>query len=184
MKLGVFGPQGSGKTTIAMLFARHFQSIDKNIKIYTNINATGQNLITIDDLAYIPLQDNKPKIFILDEAMFSIDSRNSNSKQNKVWTKALALFRKSDVVLAIFITHTPSMLDVRIRDQLDYIVMARKNKTHFDYLLYEVISKIHTSMQVPRTQEIFTFANFNTKDFPNPILTQILEQQQIFKDLK
>lgn len=76
MKLGVFGPQGSGKTTIAMLFARHFQSMDENIKIYTNINAEGKNLVTIEDLAEIPFQNNQPKIFILDEAMFSIDSRN------------------------------------------------------------------------------------------------------------
>jgi ABC-type dipeptide/oligopeptide/nickel transport system ATPase subunit len=184
MKLGVFGPQGSGKTTIAMLFARMLTKDNPDVKIYTNINATGENLITISDLADLPFQDNKPKVFILDEAMFSIDSRNSNSKQNKVWTKALALFRKSDVVLAIFVTHTPSMLDIRIRDQLDYIIMARKNPTHFDYLLYEVISKISIPLQMARTKNVFNFANFDTKDFPDPITTERLELLPIFKILK
>lgn len=183
-RIGVFGPQGSGKTTIAMLFARHFQQLNKNITIYTNINATGDNLKVISDLAEIPFQDGKPKIFILDEAMFTIDSRNSSSKQNKVWTKALALFRKSQVILSIFITHTPSMLDVRVRDQLEFIIMARKNKTHFDYLIYEVISKMYTAMQIPRTQQVFQFANFNTNDFPNPILTEQLEKNPIFTNLK
>lgn len=133
VKLGVFGPQGSGKTTISMLLCRYFQQFNQEIKIYTNVNATGKNLVTINDLAAIPFQDGKPKIFYLDEAMFTLDSRNSSSRQNKIWTKAFALFRKSDFILEIYSTHTINMLDVRVRDQLNYVILSRKNSTHLKY---------------------------------------------------
>lgn len=181
VKIGVFGPQGSGKTTISMLFCRYFQNIDPNTIIYTNVNADGDKLVTIDDLAEIPFQDGKPKIFYLDEAMFTLDSRNSSSKQNKIWTKAFALFRKSDFALELYSTHTIGMLDVRVRDQLNYIIMCRKNKTHFDYLLYDTLSKEHTPIQIPRIQEIFDYANFNTKDFPDPISVELLQKIPLFQ---
>lgn len=180
VKLGVFGPQGSGKTTISMLLCRYFQQFDPEIKIYTNVNATGKNLVTINDLAAIPFQDGKPKIFYLDEAMFTLDSRNSSSRQNKIWTKAFALFRKSDFILEIYSTHTISMLDVRVRDQLNYVIMSRKNSTHFDYILYDTLSKMYSPIQIPKTKEIFDFANFNTKDFPDPILIDELQKIPLF----
>lgn len=183
MRLGIFGPQGSGKSLFAMILARRLQQIDPNIDIYSNMNATG-GIIRIEDLAEISFKDGKNKILIVDEAMFSINSRNTNSKQNAVWSKALALFRKSDFVLVIFITHRPRMIDVNMREQLDYLLMCRKNPMHFDYLLYETISDLTIPIQIPKMQEIFNFANFDTKDFPLPIQITELEKQPLFQILK
>lgn len=183
MRMGIFGPQGSGKSFFAMILARRLQQIDPNLDIYTNMNATG-GINRIDDLIEIPFQDGRNKILIVDEAYFTLNSRSTNSKQNIVWTKAFALFRKSDFVATILITHRPRMVDINIREQLDYILMCRKNQHHFDYLLYETISDLTTPIQIPKMKEIFDFANYNTKDFPLPIEVTKLEQTPLFQTLR
>lgn len=183
MKIGVFGPQGSGKTTIAMFFARYFISQDSRIKVYTNIIAPEENqqIVTIEDLADIPYQDGLPKIVIVDEAYFSIGARESNSQQNKIWTKAHALFRKSDIVLTMFVTHAPNMIDVNIRNLLEFIIMSRKNKHYFDFMLYDTLSRESAPLQLPRAKQLFDFTNFDTKQFPDPITVEQLKTHPLFK---
>ena len=180
MKLGIFGQQGSGKSFFAMYFTRVLQLQDPSLVIYTNMNVTGQNVFTISDLADLPLDDGKNKVFILDEAYFSLDSRSASSKQNRIWTKVFALFRKSDVVLSVFITHRPKMIDVNIREQLDYVLMCRKNPTQFDYLLYEADSGMTQSIMLPKDQTLYSFADYDTKDFPLPISVESLENHPLF----
>jgi hypothetical protein len=181
MKLGIFGPQGSGKSFFAMVLARQLAELDPDLFIYTNMNVIGHNLVVIDDLGSLPLNDRKNKILIVDEAYFSLDSRNSNSKQNSIWTKAFALFRKSDVVLTIFITHRPRMLDVIIREQLDMVLMCRKNPSTFDYLLMDCLTEDTTSMQLPKIKQLFDYADYDTKDFPYPISVDSLIDNKMFR---
>jgi RecA/RadA recombinase len=180
-KLGIFGPQGSGKSFFAMILSRYLASMDKEVMIYTNMNVTGHNVVVIDDLGSVPLNDHVNKILIVDEAYYSLDSRNSNSKQNSIWTKCFALFRKGDVVLSIFITHRPRMLDVNIREQLDMILMCRKNKVHFDYLLMDMITEQLKSITLPKTKQMFDYADFDTKDMPYPITVDSLVDSPLFK---
>jgi ABC-type dipeptide/oligopeptide/nickel transport system ATPase component len=181
LKLGIFGPQGSGKSYFAMVLARLLASMDSEVMIYTNMNVTGHNIVVIDDLGSVPLDDHINKILIVDEAYYSLDSRNSNSKQNSIWTKCFALFRKGDVVLSIFITHRPRMLDVNIREQLDMMLMCRKNKVHFDYLLMDMITEQLKSIHLPKTQQMFDYADFDTKDMPFPITVDSLVDSPLFK---
>jgi ABC-type dipeptide/oligopeptide/nickel transport system ATPase component len=181
LKLGIFGPQGSGKSYFAMVLARLLASMDSNVMIYTNMNVEGHNIVVIDDLGMVPLDDHVNKILIVDEAYYSLDSRNSNSKQNSIWTKCFALFRKGDVVLSIFITHRPRMLDVNIREQLDMILMCRKNKVHFDYLLMDMITEQLKSIHLPKTKQMFDYADFDTKDMPYPITVDSLVDSPLFK---
>jgi ABC-type dipeptide/oligopeptide/nickel transport system ATPase component len=181
LKLGIFGPQGSGKSYFAMVLARLLASMDSAVMIYTNMNVTGHNIVVIDDLGMVPLDDHINKILIVDEAYYSLDSRNSNSKQNSIWTKCFALFRKGDVVLSIFITHRPRMLDVNIREQLDMILMCRKNKVHFDYLLMDMITEQLKSIHLPKTKQMFDYADFDTKDMPYPITVDSLVDSPLFK---
>jgi ABC-type bacteriocin/lantibiotic exporter with double-glycine peptidase domain len=181
LKLGIFGPQGSGKSYFAMVLARLLASMDSNVMIYTNMNVEGHNIVVIDDLGMVPLDDHINKILIVDEAYYSLDSRNSNSKQNSIWTKCFALFRKGDVVLSIFITHRPRMLDVNIREQLDMILMCRKNKVHFDYLLMDMITEQLKSIHLPKTKQMFDYADFDTKDMPFPITVDSLVDSPLFK---
>jgi ABC-type dipeptide/oligopeptide/nickel transport system ATPase component len=181
LKLGIFGPQGSGKSYFAMVLARLLASMDSAVMIYTNMNVVGHNIVVIDDLGSVPLDDHVNKILIVDEAYYSLDSRNSNSKQNSIWTKCFALFRKGDVVLSIFITHRPRMLDVNIREQLDMILMCRKNKVHFDYLLMDMITEQLKSIHLPKTKQMFDYADFDTKDMPYPITVDSLVDSPLFK---
>ena len=185
VKVGVFGPQGAGKTTFAMILARSFQSRDSRCKIYTNITNIDNDpsMVTISDLVEIPFQDGLPKIVVVDEAYFTVGSRSSSSKQNMTWTKAHALFRKSDIVLTLFVTHQPNMIDVNIRNLLEFVVMGRKNKNIFDYIFYECISKMYTPFSIPKIKPVFDYARFNTKDFPNAIDVIELEKNPVFRDL-
>ncbi|WP_157804371.1 ATP-binding protein [Lysinibacillus xylanilyticus] len=187
VKVGLFGPQGAGKTTLGMLLCRLVQSMDSRIKIYTNVTNIDENdetVVTISDLAEIPFQDGLPKIVYVDEAYFSVGSRTSSSKQNVVWTKAFALFRKSDVILTIFATHRPNMVDVNIRNLLEYVIMGRKNKGNLDYIVYDVISKEWAPLQLEKNKKLFDFTRFNTKDFPNTIATEELQKLPIFGAIK
>lgn len=183
-KLGVFGPQGAGKTLFVMILARSLQKKYPGTTVYTNINAVGKDLIVIDDLGLIPFQDGKPKIFIIDEAYFTIDSRGSSSKQNRIWSRAFALFRKSDIVLSVFITHRPRMVDVNIREQLDFVLMCRKEKEYFSYLLLDTLSMEQTPIQMPKHKTIYNFADYDTKDFPLAIWTDKLQENPIFRLIK
>lgn len=172
MLIGVFGPQGSGKTLVSVLLSRMLTR-NHDVKIYTNINASGDNIEIITDLGEIPF-DRSPKILILDEAMFSVDSRRAGSESNVVWTKMVAFFRKLNFLMVFYNTHTPAMVDNRIRDQLAYVIMCRKSKTQFEYLLLDMISQQTKPFYMPRSQELYNFTNFDTYDFPNPIDIDLL----------
>lgn len=183
-KIGIFGPQGSGKSLFAMILARSLKKQYPEVTVYTNMNSEGDGIVTINDLGEIPFQDGKPKIFIIDEAYFTIDSRGSSSKQNRIWSRAFALFRKSDIVLSVFITHRPRMVDVNIREQLDFVLMCRKEKEYFSYLLLDTLSMEQTPIQMPKHKTIYNFADYDTKDFPLAIWTDKLEENPIFRLIK
>lgn len=180
MKLGIFGQQGSGKSLIAMVIARKLQEVDSELDIYTNMNVEGKNVHVIYDLGDLPLDDGRRKVFIIDEAYFTLDSRNSSSKQNRVWSKVFALFRKSEVVLSVFITHRPRMIDVNIREQFDFILMCRKNPTVFQYLLMEIVSELTVPITLPKHQAVYDYADYDTKDFPYPISVMSLVDHPLF----
>lgn len=175
MLIGVFGPQGSGKSLISMVLSR-MVTRNHDIKIYTNINAAGNNIEIISDLGEIPF-DRSPKILILDEAMFSVDSRRAGSESNVVWSKMVAFFRKLNFLMVFYNTHTPQMVDNRIRDQLAYIIMCRKSKVQFEYLLLDMISQQTKPFYIPRSQQLYDFANFDTYDFPNPVDIDLLVEK-------
>lgn len=195
MKFGIFGPQGSGKTFLAIYMARILQKRFAELSIFTNV--VGKNgdpyFKTITDLADFPFEVDEekdatldyqwrsPKIMIVDESMFSMSSRGSGSNINELWSRAFAFFRKNNVVATFFCTHRPSMLDVRFRDQLDVAIMCRKNPSHFDYLYYDLVTQINVPFIVPRNKKVFEFANYNTYSMPMPIEVVRLAEHPLFE---
>jgi hypothetical protein len=152
-----------------------------NATIYTNMAIENtQQAITVTDLGQIPF-DRSPKILIVDEAMFTMDSRSHSSKQNKIWTRAQAFFRKANFLLVLFITHSPDLIDNRLRQQLDYVIMCRKNKLRFEYLLFDLLTHNTKPFFLPKTKRVFDYANFDTYDFPFPISVDSLSENVIFK---
>lgn len=175
-KVLVLGDQGAGKSTVALVIARILMSKDKDIDLYTNMNITGDRINVISDWGELPLFDDRKKILIVDELMFSLDARESNSKHNRAVTRQIAFYRKANVILAIFMTHELGMVDVRLRDQLQYLVIGRLTQhDHFEYLLYKKTSRETTNIVLPKTKAVFDFADFDTRDFPNPLESEILQ---------
>jgi ABC-type dipeptide/oligopeptide/nickel transport system ATPase component len=180
MKIAIVGQQGSGKSLLTMVIARQIQKKYPEIKIYTNINALGNNLIVINDLGDLPF-DRTPKILIVDEMMFSANARSSSTNENLLWTMALAYFRKSNVILTMYATHRVSMIDKNIREQLDSIIMCRKNSSMFQYLYIDMTTYHQIPMYMPKIKEVFDFADYDTYDFPMPIKVHKLMDNPMFE---
>ena len=181
----IVGQQGAGKSLLGMFLARKVQAISPDvITIYTNMNIQNNRTIkTVTDISQIPL-NLEPKILIIDEAMFTLDSRSHSSKQNKVWTRLQAFFRKSNFLMVIFITHSIDLIDNRMRGQLDYVIMCRKNKTKFDYLAIDRITQRTKPFYLIKEKKIYDYANFDTHDFPFPITVDGLQDSKLFKILQ
>lgn len=177
----IVGMQGAGKTTLGIFISRRIMEYVPDCTLYTNMNIKNDNRIkTISDIGEIPL-DRSPKILLIDEAMFTLDSRSHSSKNNKVWSRLQALFRKANFLKVIFMTHKLSLIDNRMRDQLDYIYMARKNKTRFEYLGIDLVTQKKKPFYLPKNQNLFTYTNFDTYDFPNPISVDSIQDNTLFK---
>lgn len=181
MEIGIFGRRGSGKSTVAILLARNIQKMAKreygiDIIIYTNMDASGNGVQVIKDLGEIPF-DRTPKVLIIDEAMFSMDSRASSSKTNQLWTQAAALFRKVNFLAVLYCTHNYGMIDTRLRNEMHYLIMARKTVDRFEYMVLDTVSYQSKFMFLKREKEIFDYCDFNTDDFPFPIRVDLLLQK-------
>lgn len=183
-KTMIIGPQGSGKSLLGIFWSRKIQQRFPGVTIYTNMTIDNQtNIKTVYDLSHIPF-DRSPKILIIDEAMFTLDSRAHSSKQNKIWTRAQAFFRKANFLMVLYLTHTLDLIDNRMRAQLDYIVMCRKNKQLFEYLAFDMLTQRSKPFYLPKRDEIYDFASFDTHDFPPPITVDGLEENILFKIAK
>lgn len=183
-KVLVIGQQGSGKSLLGVYLSRTIQDRYSETTIYTNMNLDqATNVKTITDLSQIPF-DRTPKILIVDEAMFTLDSRSHGSRQNKIWTRAQAFFRKANFLLVLYLTHEVGLIDNRMRGQLDYIFMCRKNKRVFDYLAIDMQTQKTKPFYLPKHEQIFNKANFDTHDFPPPITVDGLADDVIFKIAK
>lgn len=178
-KILILGDQGTGKSTLALVMARQLMLKDKNIILYTNMNIDGERIHHIYDWGQVPL-NNENKIVIVDELMFSLDARESSSKHNRAVTRQIAFYRKARIILAIFMTHELGMVDVRLRDQLQYLIIGRKVPNVFNYLLYEKSSRSTTTLTLPRSQQVFDFADFDTLDHPDSLSSDILQLNPLF----
>lgn len=166
--IGVIGLQGSGKTSFAVQYGRKFQMIDG--QVYSNMNIQGFK--NIRDYAEIPF-NRKLKLLIIDEAMFSLDSRSFSSKDNKIFSRFLAYLRKINTQL-IWITHFPNLIDSRLRSQTDYYVLCKKHKNQTRFIVINAFTLEQYSYKILRSPEFFKFCNYNTFDMPDIISTKKL----------
>lgn len=156
MIIGSFGYQRSGKTSVSLMIARHFQKL-YGFEIYTNVEADNVHLIS--KMSDIPV-DYKSKIVIFDEAYFFLDSRAF--KDNKDFTLFLSTLGKQKILL--FVTApTPDLIDVRIRRQLHYLILAKGDKAFINYQFIDIKkSLVSPIFSVRKTEELFKNLSFNS----------------------
>ncbi|MCG8528701.1 MAG: ATP-binding protein [Opitutales bacterium] len=166
--VGVIGLQGSGKTSFAVQYGRKFNSV--NGQVYTNMNIHG--FTEIRDFGEIPFTRDM-KLLIIDEAMFSLDSRSFSSKDNKIFSRFLAYLRKINTQL-MWITHFPNLIDSRLRLQTSLFILCKKyrNKTLFNVINAFTLDQY--SYSINRSEDFFNYCNYNSFEMPNILSTKKL----------
>lgn len=164
MIAGIFGYQGSGKTTIGVVMARAIAR-ELQATIYSNIEAPG--VVTVTKLSEIPM-DRLPKILLIDEAMFTIDSRLFSSGASVKFTRFLAYLRKNGCLL-LYMTHHPSMIDLRLRQQTNFAILARSTPDRFVYRVVNMQTLVEGGLEALKVPGLFAMANYSTEEFPAPI---------------
>jgi len=160
--LGCYGFQRSGKTFISVLLSTYLQQ-KYGLPVYTNINS--EDFIKISSLNEIPL-DMKPKILLIDEAYRSIDSRNW--VKNTQATKFFNTIGKQNI-LFIITAPFPDMIEMRIREQQNYVVFAKGDKEKMTFKMYDCQRLREKVFVIPKIQDVFNMVHYDTLDFPDEI---------------
>lgn len=161
---GFFGYQRSGKTLMAYLLATSFNKIGMNV--YTNMNVSGW--ITIKSLNDIPL-DYKPKVLLLDECYYFLDSRNwSNNTSASIFMNTIG----KQSILLLYTSITPEMIDKRLREQSNYIFMAKKSETYISYKMFDCIRQKSRLFKIDTVNFDWSQVKYNTLEVPDYIEVQ------------
>lgn len=116
MIFGFVGQIGSGKTLLMSVFAADF--FRQGWPVFSNYALTfGDRITTLDELFNL-----SNGLVVLDEIQTIADSRQF--KGNNSVTQWLLQSRKSRLHL-FFTTQSISQVDVRFRNQLDFVLLAR-----------------------------------------------------------
>jgi hypothetical protein len=119
----ILGRQGSGKTLFLVMKA--YQSYLKGKTIYSNVALN----FPYEQLDYKDIVDCKLRnaVVILDEVHLLLPARKSMSKQNiAICDGFLSMIRKADLDL-YGTTQTIRKVDVRFREEADYIYVCDKS---------------------------------------------------------
>ncbi len=175
MIYGVVGLQGAGKTSFLVYIGRQFQRLGADV--YTNMSV--EDFVHIRDFSEIPF-DRKFKILLIDEAMFSFDSRSFGSKDNKIFSRFLAYLRKQNTGL-IWATHFLGLVDVRLRMQTEiYYMVKKRDERYIDVLAMNAFTSSIHSMSIEKSPRYFSYLRYDTADMPSIVTVQGLLQKNEF----
>jgi hypothetical protein len=128
--LGCYGYQRSGKTLFAYIIAESFKN-RYDIPVFSNMHVDGWT--TISALSDIP-QDKKPKVLVLDEVYFFMDSRTwQQNTQASIFFNTLG---KQNIFL-IMTAIDPAEVEIRLRKQHNYMCLCKSNE---DYIYCRIYS--------------------------------------------
>jgi len=123
MIINIYGSQGGGKSLY--LVKKGFEAYQKGFEVYTNFKVNFPHKI----LKFVDLKEctlNNAVVFIDEAHLWGLDARSSNSKNNKLLVKKfISQVRKQGVTLYTA-TQYPRQLDVRVRENSDYIIYCKK----------------------------------------------------------
>lgn len=123
MILITLGQQGSGKTLF--LVREGYKGFQRGMKIYSNFKlGFPHTLLDFKDIVESNLQN---AIVILDEAhLWGLNSRDAMSKKNKLITSQFLVQCRKQGVLLYVCSQYLRQLDVRVRENADYILFCKK----------------------------------------------------------
>lgn len=154
------GFQRSGKSLLAYLLSEYFRT-SGDINVYTNITAEG--FVTIESLNDIPL-DYLPKVLYLDEAYYFLDSRNwKNNTDASIFFNTIA---KQNICL-LLTTINMDMLEKRIREQLNYLIIAKPFGNQICYRIHDIQRQRYRDFCLEKTPELFSSVKYNTLQIPD-----------------
>src|SRR5690606_13182545 len=133
----------------------------KKIEVYTNMDVSGWKKIkSLDDL----LLDYKPKILVLDEVYYFLDSRNW--KDNTAPSLFFNTIGKQNILLMITAI-SPEMVEKRIREQLNYVALCKGDSNYINIKLLDVIRNKAKVIRIKKSEELFSKIRYNTLQVPD-----------------
>ncbi len=162
MIAGFYGFQRSGKTLLAYLIAESLKS-KYGIKVYTNMNVKGYKKIY--SLNEIPL-DYKPKILLLDEAYYFMDSRNwKNNTDTTIFFNTIG----KQNILMLLTAISPDMIEKRLREQHNYMFIAKSNEIYISYKIVDIQRNKKSELNIKKSKEIFKKVKYDSMQVPDMV---------------
>ena len=164
--IGSYGFQRSGKTMLSYLIAEKYRT-EYGYPVYSNmIVPEWTNLERLSDL---PL-NTKPKILLLDEAYFFLDSRNwKNNAESTIFFNTIG---KQNILL-LLTGIDPGEVDIRIRRQHNYLVIVKKmvqgENQYVNYRLFDIQRDRQKDFVIPLGPDIFNRLRYDDKQIPMPL---------------
>lgn len=157
--IGCFGYQRQGKTLFAVLLSLRLKEL-YGIEIYTNMSIPGcKTVMSINEIPF----DYQPKIFLVDEIYFSLDARNW--KDNTSCSIFINTIGKQNI-LFIYTAISPDMVEMRIRKQTEYMIFAKKHKTHIEYGIFSCYRNVMNIIYLKLSDELFLYTRYDTTQVP------------------
>ena len=118
----IIGRQGSGKTLLALHKALNYYK--RGFNVYSNVAFKfPYKRLKYSDIVECNLSNG---VVIVDEAHQLLPSRNSMSKRSRlICDKFISMIRKKRLQVYMT-TQTPRKIDIRIREECDYMFMVKK----------------------------------------------------------
>lgn len=159
------GYQRSGKTAGAIYFCRKFN--EQGLPVYTNMRDV-EGFTTIEKIDEVPPNS----VLLLDEVPNLMDSRNyKNFTDITIWFNTL---RKRNIYL-VMTAIRPEMVDLRVRQQLQYIIYSKGTDTTLYYMILDVHTKSYKNFSINKTNKFFNYLRYDTKQIPNIIDMSVKE---------
>jgi len=163
MIIACIGYQRSGKTASAVLLARIIKNKLKNVELYSNIRAKGFRLIR--NLSEIK-DDDSFKVVLIDEAYINLDSRKY--LKNADMSLFINTLSKRKILL-ILTSPLLNMLDKRVREQINYILINVYNEKYLNIYIVDVIRRTMRNIKIRKDEKLFKDLDYDTKYIPDII---------------
>lgn len=154
------GLQRSGKTFLAALIATYYNK-KYDIPVFTNMGI--DKFKRIRYLTDMPI-DKKPKVLLLDEAHFYLNSRNFKSQADFIYFLN-TICKRNILLLATAIN--ADMIDKNLRIQLNYYVLCKKDNNNLHYRIFDLQSQISKDLSLKREENLFNQVNYDSTEIPS-----------------